>query len=87
MLAGRALQAATNAWALARLPWSRTMVVEIWKIPRLPWAVPGRTDGSVVAKTPSPSATRCSLNSAVFDVPSMIDATRTGPELAGPTRR
>ena len=41
------------------------------------------TDGLVVAKTPSPRATRCSLNMAVFDVPSVIDAIRTGPELAG----
>ena len=33
---GRPLQAATNAWALAVLAWSRTTWTEVWNNPRLP---------------------------------------------------
>src|SRR5579883_539677 len=78
----RPLQATTNACAAVVDRWSMTTVTPVWKRPRLA-KLPPTTVEELGPEPKLSKASKCSLKSAVLEVPSMIDWVRTGPPVTG----
>src|SRR4051794_33382362 len=84
--AGMLLQAAMNCWRLARLPLSNVNVTALsWKRARFAFLRPAKESGCTGTPRPvkNEPEIRCSLNNAVFVVPSVADAREHTPAVAG----